>query len=312
LSALIVLVLLGWVQLFVFNSMGFDIFPLDFKLSGEARSGIWHYGGDAIFRMSSLGGEPKDLSVSLIIGFFLLHISNRSKIFYFKYDTFWKYAMLLTAFATLSTSGFVMFAILLTIYYLQLLFSGQLKLSFNIKTVMVAIVLIGSVFIFVSEKSAFVTAIFEERISGRDIASEDWDAPIQILFMKEPQYFILGLGLGNVHHLAYKYIPSEYSHYMSDNIFTAKSGYLKIFSEIGAVGFWLFLLMNYKVIVFMRKVSKKTRDIEIKQMNEILYFTLLILLFAFFARSYIFSQYILFFAVGLSVLQINQRRINLR
>jgi len=307
--AILLLVVLGWIQFAAYNTLGFDIFPLDFSDAGDARSGIWTYGGEQIFRMSSLGGEPKDFAVSSIVGFFIIHISNRNKIFYTNFDTLLKYIVLFTAFATLSTSGFVMFAILLPIYYLQLLLLGQLKLEFNLKTIIVSALLVGSISFFIVEKSDFISAVYEERLAGRDIVREDYDAPIQTLFTKEPQYFIFGMGLGNVHHLSYQYIPPEDSYYMANNIFSAKSGYLKMFSEVGVVGFLLFLYMNYRVINSIYRINKLTQNSEIKQMSAILYFLLIIFLFAFFARSYIFPQYILFFAVGLSLLRINLSRI---
>ena len=68
--------------------------------------------GSGIFRISSLGGEPKGFAQSLIIGFFIIHIFNKMNISFFKFDLLLKIIIVITIFMTLSTSGFVLFFIL--------------------------------------------------------------------------------------------------------------------------------------------------------------------------------------------------------
>ena len=87
-NALILLIILGWIQFVIYKFTGTDIFPIDFYDDGRARTGIWTYMGSGIFRISSLGGEPKGFAQSLIIGFFIIHIFNKMNISFFKFDLF--------------------------------------------------------------------------------------------------------------------------------------------------------------------------------------------------------------------------------
>jgi hypothetical protein len=122
LQALILLLILGWIQFVIYKFTGTDIFPIDFYDDGRARTGIWTYMGSGIFRISSLGGEPKGFAQSLIIGFFIIHIFNKMNISFFKFDLLLKIIIVITIFMTLSTSGFVLFFILFFIYYIYLFF----------------------------------------------------------------------------------------------------------------------------------------------------------------------------------------------
>ena len=70
--------------------------------------------------------------------------------------------------------------------------------------------------------------------------------------------------MGNIHNLSADFIPIKYLHYMKDNIFVAKSGYLTLISEYGIVGFILFMLIIIKLI------SKLKRNMNLYNLNNIL------------------------------------------
>ncbi len=58
--------------IFTYKFTGIDIFPLRIYEDGSARSGIWQFMGSGLFRINSLGGEPKGLAQSLTIAFFII------------------------------------------------------------------------------------------------------------------------------------------------------------------------------------------------------------------------------------------------
>jgi hypothetical protein len=91
--------------------------------------------------------------------------------------------------------------------------------------------------------------IINDRVTDRD-KIEDWDAVVLEGLKENPQYLMFGSGLGNIHNIAAPYIDRfENLAFMEENIFTAKSGYLRIISECGFVGFILFFIFNAQIIV---------------------------------------------------------------
>lgn len=291
LISLIILSLLGWLQWFLYNFTGIDIFPLGKYEFGGLKSGLYDFGGERLFRISSLGGEPKTLSVTLVAGFFIIHIFNKSNITFFKLDLIIKYFFLITSFVTLSTSGIVLFIVL---YFVYLLINFKnIKNSFNIssKKIITLIVLFILLFSFLSYYSDTLFKLFELRVLERDISSEDFDYVVQQFLMDNPIYMILGTGLGNIHNLAFPYIPIEYKFYMDNTIFTAKSGYLKILSELGIFLFLLFLLSNFYIYLKIKEIKE----------NQVFLTCLLIVFLLFFltfmARTSYLNMYLTFFAI---------------
>ena len=304
LNAIILLILLGWIQYFVYKTSGTDIFPLMLYNDGSAKSGIWQYMGSGLFRISSLGGEPKGFAQSLIMAFFIIHIANKFNYNFFKYDFFLKIIIVVTIFMTLATSGFVLFTILLIVYYFSLLFLGLARIRLNLKTILISLTLIFSTTYMINKNIDFFSSVLSERVLDRNIGSEDYDQPIQDFLLDKPQYSIFGSGMGNIHNLAEKYISSEYKHYMGNTIFVAKSGYLKLISELGFIGLFIFLLINFFLV--------KSLLLQYKSSNNSIYviisILLLLLSLGFLARVYLISFY--FLILSFSILLSNFRRIN--
>jgi hypothetical protein len=194
LQALILLLILGWIQFVIYKFTGTDIFPIDFYDDGRARTGIWTYMGSGIFRISSLGGEPKGFAQSLIIGFFIIHIFNKMNISFFKFDLLLKIIIVITIFMTLSTSGFVLFFILFFIYYIYLFFLGEVKIKLNLKKTIILIGIMFSAVYLVNTNINFFSSVLNERVLDRNIASEDYDQPIQDFLMAKSEYSIFGVG----------------------------------------------------------------------------------------------------------------------
>lgn len=301
-NALILLIILGWIQFSIFSVTGTDIFPLYVK-DGHSVSGIWGYMDEQVFRVSSLGGEPKGFALSLTVGFFIIQIFNKQNIKFYKYDGTIKILMVITIIATLSTSGFVMFIILYFVYMIySFKFFGLGKL--NLKKIIKLLSLFIIILFILNKNSQVFSTIYQEKILDRNITSEDYDAPIQKMFLDKPQYLLFGSGVGNIHNLAAQYIPQEYLHYMKDNIFVAKSGYLRIISELGLLGMFLFLNFNFLLIlsVYRSKIIKK-------EYIFILIGIMIISLFAYLSRSYLLNIYILIVSLLYSTLKLQKKEI---
>ena len=293
LYALIVLVILGWIQFFTYNILGFDLFPLSIDQHGNIRTGIF----DRMFRMSSLGGEPKGFSMSLTIGFFIIQIFNHYGIRFFKYDPALKYLLIFTSFATLSTSGIVLFAILLFVYLFYIAIKSKKRFSRSGKNILYSFIIVTMISFLFFRYWDFISMIIQQRVLERDITSEDFDAPIQIFLSKFPEYLFFGAGLGNIHNLAAPYIPSQFMHYMGNSIFVSKSGYLHLISSLGIIGFTLFVSMIYSAYRKLGRVGKYLNSSD-RRIFKAMQLLLLITLIAYFARVYISGEIILFLAIA--------------
>lgn len=297
LHALIFLAILGWIQYFTYSLVNIDLFPLSINEFGDIRSGLHDIESTQFFRMSSLGGEPKGFSMSLVVGFFIIHIFNRYDIYFFKHDTVFKYLFLFTSFSTFSTSGMVLFTILLVIDMSYRLLKSKSSIKFDFKKILYSFIVIVFISSLITIYWNFISVVIEQKIFGRDVISEDYDAPIQIFLSNFPEYILLGSGLGNIHNLAYPYIPNEYLHYMGGNIFVAKSGYLRIISELGLTGFLLFIFMVHSVY---RKTGIMAKQLNTDNCHVVHALQRLLLLstIAYFSRVYMVNELFLFLAMA--------------
>lgn len=292
LSGIIFLLFLGWLQFFIYHLSGVDIFPIAIEADGTIRTAIYNFQGLEIFRMCSLGGEPKVFSMSLILGFFVIHVANRYKIFFFKHDYKLKYLILFTSFATFSSSGMALFIILLFIDIL--LFQRFYIKKLSMKKIFGSILFFSILAVIIITYYDVIWTIIELRLLERDVLSEDYDAPIQLFLLDQPIFLFFGSGLGNIHNFAMEYVPNIYKHYMLDNLFVAKSGYLRIISELGLVGFFLFtsiIIVFYLKTKQMQKIVNDNAFVKLSQNLLVLFFI------AFLARGYLFNELIILISI---------------
>lgn len=282
LEGMVLLSLLGWLQFSVYQIIHLDIFPIYIK-NGLAISGVEQ--SLNIFRISSLSHEPKGLAVFITIAFFILYSLNNNNIKVFKYDLLIKILFTITIFATLSTSGLVMFGMLFFLIFILNIH----KFKINYKKISILLILL----IIILYNQQFIVEIIELRILNRDLTSEDFDAPIQIFLSKFPEYLFFGSGMGNIHNLSADFIPLKYLHYMKDNIFVAKSGYLTLISEYGVIGLILFLAILINLLINLQKYIKIYNYNIFYSMKEIL----ILVTVAYFTRSYAYSVFIIIIAI---------------
>jgi hypothetical protein len=208
----IILAMLGWFQLVCWSILHWNPFPIGLLQSlwgGEVQEGIAFYEGFELYRMNSLGGEPKNLAQALAVALILLQtvqvywgMTYRRRL-----ALIWAFLFLSMLF-TLSTSGYVLwivgtmllwaFAAIVKINRVHrtgLLGSNIAQIALAVATLSVA-----ALFVWTTEirKGINWLEVVEERTIGRDF-TEDFDVAIIDFLADQPSYIWTGVGLGNIH-----------------------------------------------------------------------------------------------------------------
>jgi hypothetical protein len=265
----VILAILGWFQLVCWYSLHWNPFPIGLLKSpwvGEVQEGIAVYEGFALYRMNSLGGEPKNLAQGLAVALILLQTVQVYWSMTYKHRLILIWAFLfLSMLLTLSTSGLVLWIVGTAILWA---FTAIAKIGYMhrislfrasiIQVVpVVATLIVTALFVWTTEirKGINWLEVVEERTTGRDFI-EDFDIAIIDFLADQPSYIWMGVGLGNIHLYANDYLPKVAVRYAHDTAFVAKSGYLKLLSEVGLVGLTLFLIWVGAEIGHLLRIEK--------------------------------------------------------
>ena len=264
----VILATIGWLQLAVWNATGRNLLPIGGIgnwLGGaeSVRGAVETVNGTAVLRMSSFGGEPKGLGQNLVLALLLVQcrflvrgsqLSRRSL-------SIWAFLML-SSLATLSASAVYLWLIG-TVVQLSLLFframsrrgGSSIKQLRSMAGVLLLVVgiLFGGLAV-IGQQGDVLKASFNRRVIERD-PIEDFDAAIGDFLLAEPFRIPMGVGLGNAHLYADSYLPPEARRYAAGTAFVAKSGYLRLISELGLVGLVLFVIWVGRVLWRVQKVS---------------------------------------------------------
>ena len=235
---------IGILQEIIYITIGIDITPLyreDYSIRNAA---IFNYFGLPLIRINSLAGEPKSLGMFASIGIIILKVLRTLNIKLFNNQFNYSVLFFITLILTLSSSGFLLLALL---WVLSEIILRYFKMIPSITIGKFFSWILTGIFIIVFSDS--LDNIINDRITERE-KIEDFDAVIIESLKYNPKYLVFGSGLGNIHNIAYKYTGQfENLNFMEDNIFVAKSGYLRIISETGIIGFFLFLIFNGQTIL---------------------------------------------------------------
>lgn len=308
------LAVLGFLQVGIWYATGTD--PLPIGILNQAvggvnadltKSGMVAFGGQVFCRMSSLGGEPKGLGQSLVIAIFLLQanfIYSKSPLT-IRGVLAWSF-LVLAVFATQSTSAFGTLAVAIVVcVFAEFLSNRRRQVRAGLATLATLGILFG-VLCFgtialgdrqVQRLGSWTTNALTERTIGRGTVFEDFDQAILGFLNDHPEHYWLGMGLGNIHLYADPYLPAVTRRYAAGRVFFAKSGYLKLISEVGIVGLVLFMFAC--VTVFVRLGGLARRELsgaEWPRLLPLLKLTFVFLCLAYLARVYTGGQF--FIAAG--------------
>jgi len=241
---------LALAQAAIYYGSGIDIFPIALFHPGQERTALHEsmgslFGTSTVFRATALGGEPKHLAYSLTVALTLLLADSvfGGVLDFGRRSRRWLIVLCsLALVATLSTQGYVMVAVNATI----VLVAGMAGAQRDRRDTWRALLLVAGL------ATALLTApgmlrLIEERTTLRLAESgavEDFNETILAWAKENPEALVLGVGLGNVHLYAREYIPEEYRYYMWDSIFVAKSGALRLATEIGVLGLAMTLFLG--------------------------------------------------------------------
>jgi O-antigen ligase len=241
-----ILTVLGIAQFLIYFISGYDFLPygLTEDLDPLSASEDIIFQNIGFLRISSLGGEPKGLAVSLVIGItMLLFLKISKKDVSIEGINFWMVLMFFVLVVTLSTSGFLLVLLPLAIFLVYSFY----KITDKIHTkIIIGLALTCAFFVF----QDLIYEIIDARLLARSsiLLSEDIDDSIIKFLEDNPIHLFFGTGLGNIHLHAINFIqdPNLYKIRLNE-IFISRYGYLKIISESGILGFILFLLLNVQI-----------------------------------------------------------------
>jgi O-antigen ligase len=243
----------GVIQLVIWYLLGSNPIPIGMVsniLGGatEIREGAFEFGQVAIYRMNSFGGEPKDLSVSIVIALVVLQASILRGDFRSRYSLALWLLLILSLLATYSTTGFIVFLLASLVEVFFFLVSarraGVRRAAVLVKFGVPVLLLVGAFSVVQYLGFGALDLLLDrtaERISDSSLgAFEDFDFAIKEYLLEHPWSALFGVGLGNIHLFANEYLPAEAVRYAGGGVFVAKAQYLKLISETGLVGFCLF------------------------------------------------------------------------
>lgn len=258
LGSMVILLLIGWWQFVVANTSGGNPLPMGTVnawfggIGGVERDAVdLGRGGRLMYRMSSLGGEPRWLAQSIATVLLLLQIGWMAGRLRVSFPSVLLYgAFFASLVATQAMSGlylWILGALVLLAYHVMYQRSrsgGGIRLKGWL--IASALVLTGLLGWLLSQPSVqddkilgFV-AYWLQRIASRGFIA-DFDAVVLDFLEAEPLRALLGVGLGNVHFYADAYLSPYFREFAGGTSFVADSGWLRLTSELGLVGLGLFL-----------------------------------------------------------------------
>lgn len=257
---------LGWVQIALWYGAGFNPLPVGIVskwLGGAAwqiREGQFGVEQLNIYRMNSLAGEPRDLGYRVALAMLFIQGMALTTVRTpgIGIALLWLF-FLITLALTFSTSGAIIWvagsAVLLPACWL---FRVPIRRrGRSILTAIVALLLPVVLAVAAIEASGFpVLDVLAERTIerlGSDGAVEDFDLAILGYLERHPEAAIGGTGLGNAHLFAMPYLDPLYAIYAEGTVFIAKTGYLRLISEVGLIGTAVFLLWYLMLVLKVRE-----------------------------------------------------------
>lgn len=238
----VILILIGTVERIPY---GFNYIKI-----GKIYLGQVVMGHPPLYRISSLTTNPNTLGILVTIGILtLVYLNSNNQINKMRYYIF-LFINVVSLFYTQSRAAIISLIIMLLLFYLMNLKFNNIN-KFKNKFTRKKIFIIGITFIVVIFM-LFNSSVVQDRLnSGLNSRSESWIYLIKNI-IKNP---LIGVGFGT----SYENILFE------NNVFIgAHNFYLSSLSEIGIIGFCIFIFLWISIIVISFKKHKNTMSKEIK------------------------------------------------
>lgn len=273
LLSVLVLVLIGWWQLWTANLTGQYPLPM-----GAVNTWLGGMGATArmpvdlgpnrqlIYRMTSLAGEPRYLAQAIATGLLLVQIAWMSRKQRLSLLSLAVFGFLAAAMiATQAMSGLYLWII----GALTLLIVGvwqKRKVSDHAGTrnfkrigviatcLLCGLLVLAYCWIHPGNGLIGFVSSWMERIVRRGLIA-DFDAVVLDFLRAKPAYIWLGVGLGNVHLYADAYLNDYFRVFAGGSSFVADSGWLRLISELGLVGLGLFLWWSMALLKELKSLN---------------------------------------------------------
>lgn len=268
-TSAVVLAVIGWIQLAVWYGTGTNPMRLgafNTLIGGAAfydREGFFKVESLLVYRMNSFGYEPRFLGVVLALAMLLIQAAalTTPQVRKWWLAGIWLF-LLISAALTFSTS-----AVLLWGVGSAMLLPGAWLFGVPIRRSATSIAATIALFatplvlgVAAAEAAGYpVIDVLSERTIERLTESgavEDFDLAILDYLEAHPMSAVTGVGIGNAHLYAMPYVLPEFLEYTEGMVFIAKTQYLKFISEIGVIGFGLFLLWYARLVALAAPVVR--------------------------------------------------------
>jgi hypothetical protein len=263
----VALAALGWFQLFAWYALGVNPFPVGWMdtllgTQGAAliREGQYALDGTVVYRMNSLGGEPKNLGGALVYAMILIQLARTNGLVRSNKSIFAWGFLGASMLATLSTTAIYLWVIGTVAMVLTGVRPGLAR-KFSVGalvTGLTVVVITGSLLteslqsLFQSSSISISEVLFDRTLGREQGFLEDFDSGILAFLTDHPLRAIFGVGLGTVHLYAEPYLTPIVAAYAAGKVFAAKAGYLRVISEVGLVGLALLFLAVLRVAYYPR------------------------------------------------------------
>ena len=220
-------------------------------IDGGKRLAIVNVGSLAFLRMSSLGGEPKHLACTLLpLAVFVscLFFYRRRQTVVPKAGTV-AAALAACTLLTFSTTAFFAFSVAVPLILIAV--RRRITIARTLPVVAVAVSLLAPA-VYLTRSS--IIAAFDDRVTGR-MGEVDYPEAATIEYLtNNPRSIMFGVGWGNIGFYAHHYLDvREGINYLRNNTLPLASSFLRLLSETGIVGVFLFL--NFEWILIKDAIS---------------------------------------------------------
>lgn len=262
--------IMGITQYATYKLTGVDIFPMSLFMGTELRdTALYDWGNLRIMRVCGLGGEPKNLAYTMVTGFVVLYSFILSG---GRYKMSWSIIAILIIciclFLTLSSQGIILLGFAL-IFCPIIMMIVKRKATIRGLFATIFVVMAGWYIWNFTVAGKLLQLRTVERFTEKGVGTgakgiEDFDEIILSYLNDNPFRIITGFGLGNVHFYTREYIPKDLKYYIDKSVFVSKKGMIKIITETGVIGLFIFFR---GLVLPLRKFSKFGK-ITLKEINK--------------------------------------------
>jgi hypothetical protein len=265
--AAVVLAICGVVQDFSIRLSGFDPFPIHRPTGFDYEGGsLVVTGMESRQRMNSLAGEPKHLAIAMIVAFVvvLLHRLNGKKIIC--HDFIVMALFLACLVETYSATGYIWYGV--SMVMIMVLYSFKLSRSLLALIVASAMTMIVVYYTTGGEPTPYIIKTLNK--TGLEIQDE----AVMGFFRDNPFMAITGLGLGNIHFYADKYLPYGFPIF-HDTPFKGNTGFFFLLGDVGLIGIALLMSLTAGLVRSSRKLAEGSGPASSGKHNMAIHFTLI-------------------------------------